>query len=58
MYFQITMKTTSAHGHPEFVVNSIIPPGARRPVTRTINCGSKADIAQVDLLCCDIGVLL
>ena len=35
------------HHHPEFVVESISTPEMRQPVTKTINCGSKAEIAQV-----------
>lgn len=35
------------HSHPEFVVESIFSPGMRQPVSKTINCGSKDEIAQV-----------
>lgn len=42
---QVTMK--EEHQHPEFVVESIFSSGMRQPVTKTINCGSKAEIAQV-----------
>ena len=35
------------HQHPEFVVESIFSSAMKQPVTKTINCGSKAEIAQV-----------
>ena len=41
------MTLRKEHKHPEFVVESISTPEMRRPVTKTINCGSKAEIAQV-----------
>merc|ERR1719195_1926209 len=42
---QVTMK--EEHQHPEFVVESIFSSAMKQPVTKTINCGSKAEIAQV-----------
>ncbi|XP_023326717.1 uncharacterized protein LOC111700130 [Eurytemora carolleeae] len=46
---QITNKKVTDHIHPEFMVSSIQHPlfRSRKPVTRTINCGSKSEIAQV-----------
>jgi len=42
------MKKGPGHDHPEFVVQSVFSSGLmREPVSRTINCGSKAEIAQV-----------
>merc|ERR1719412_2400560 len=41
------MRKSTDHQHPEFVVDSITAQGFRKPVSRTINCGSKAEIAQV-----------
>ena len=42
---QVTMKEEQQQ--PQFVVESIFSPGMRQPVMKTINCGSKAEIAQV-----------
>lgn len=44
---QMTIKKTTDHVHQEFIVSSIQHPQLRRPVSRTINCGSKSEIAQV-----------
>merc|ERR1719367_751027 len=44
---QLQMRKSTDHQHPEFVVESITTQGFRRPVSRTINCGSKSEIAQV-----------
>lgn len=42
---QVTLKRE--HHYPQFVVESIFSSDMRKPVTKTINCGSKAEIAQV-----------
>jgi len=42
---QVTMKEEQEQ--PQFVVESIFSSAMRQPVTKTINCGSKAEIAQV-----------
>ena len=48
---QLTMKKTTDHDHPEFVVQSVFSSSLmRQPVSRTINCGSKAEIAQVSTI--------
>ena len=42
---QVTMKEEDQQ--PQFVVESIFSSAMRQPVMKTINCGSKAEIAQV-----------
>lgn len=44
---QLSMKKSSDHMHQEFVVSSIMHPKYRKAVSRTINCGSKSEVAQV-----------